>query len=873
MLLGDMGADVVKVESPAATTPGTWVPPVRDDVSTYFLGVNRNKRSVVLDLKDPRTSPLAGELAGRADVVLENFKPGGLDRFGLGYDDVAAANPGVVYASISGFGPGGGRSLPGYDLIVQAISGLMSLTGDPDGPPYRAGISVFDVMTGLHATIGVLAALHARAATGRGQHVEVNLLSSALSGLVNQTSAVVAGGVVPFRMGNAHPSLFPYDALPAADQELIITAGNDGQFRTLCQVLGVPELVDDPRFRGNQDRTANREELRALLVERPRTRTADEWFRELIAAGRAVRTDQHRRRRGRLRRAAGPRSRRPDRAGRRTVRPAPDHVLGHARPVRAAAARARRARRRDPGLADRPGRAGRTDRAEAGMSDRPTYPTSLGTSDADSITLLGQDLASDLMGKVGFGELAFWLVAGRRPTPGEVRVFEAVLVALADHGFTPTAIAARLTYLSAPDSLQGALAAGLLGGGSRFLGVTEDAGRFLADALAAHDGPLPTDDAGWDALALGVVREARAAGGYVPGLGHPVHKVTDPRTPVLLAIAEEEGLRGPHLRLYEAIGRVHPQVLGRTPAAQRRRRVRCGAGRPRAAGRDAARVRAAGPCRRAARAARGGAAPARSRWTCTWTSTGTRSRCRSRDPSSETASEERTMAELAAVIASTHHPFYYKASTAPPDEAPPFAAEWVRKVEAFRETLTRAEPDVLLHRRLRPLPPAVARQHAAVPRRARRGVRRELVQRGARVRAAADAHARRPEPVRSSPARGPRRRLRPRLQQRAADRPQRHVPDHHAAPAERPARSSPSTRTSSRRRCRSRSGSSSWAGCCASWSRRGRATSGSPSSAPVTCRSSSAARASSGRTAPTPSSTPGRWSGSRTATSRAASRR
>ena len=198
------------------------------------------------------------------------------------------------------------------------------------------------------------------------------------------------------------------------------------------------------------------------------------------------------------------------------------------------------------------------------MSERPSYPTALGTSDADSITLLGEDLAHDLMGKVGFGELAFWLVAGRRPTAGEVRVFEAVLVALADHGFTPTAIAARVTYLSAPDSLQGALAAGLLGGGSRFLGVTEDAGRFLADALAAHDGTLPADDAGWDALALAVVRDAKAAGRYVPGLGHPVHKLRDPRTPVLLAIAEAEGLRREHLRLYEAIGRVHAQVLGRT---------------------------------------------------------------------------------------------------------------------------------------------------------------------------------------------------------------------------------------------------------------------------------------------------------------------
>jgi citrate synthase len=192
----------------------------------------------------------------------------------------------------------------------------------------------------------------------------------------------------------------------------------------------------------------------------------------------------------------------------------------------------------------------------------PRFPTSLGASDPDTITLLGQDLAADLMGKVGFGELALWLVTQRRPAPGQVRVFEAVLVALADHGFTPTAIAARLTYLSAPDSLQGALAAGLLGGGSRFLGVTEDAGRFLAAALAGQ--PVPTDDAGFDALALAAVTQARAARQFVPGLGHPVHKVTDPRTPALLRIAEEEGLRGPHLRLFEAIGRVHPQVLGRT---------------------------------------------------------------------------------------------------------------------------------------------------------------------------------------------------------------------------------------------------------------------------------------------------------------------
>jgi citrate synthase len=187
------------------------------------------------------------------------------------------------------------------------------------------------------------------------------------------------------------------------------------------------------------------------------------------------------------------------------------------------------------------------------------FPTSLGTSDEKQIRLLGQDLAADMMGKVGFGELAYWLVAGRRPTAGETRVFEAVLVALADHGFTPTAIAARLTYLSAPESLQGAMAAGLLGGGSRFLGVTEDCGRFLHALIAEHG-----EDADWDAVALDAVKTARAEKRIIPGLGHPVHKVQDPRTPVLIGIASDEGLYGPHLRLFEAIGRVHPHVLGRT---------------------------------------------------------------------------------------------------------------------------------------------------------------------------------------------------------------------------------------------------------------------------------------------------------------------
>jgi citrate synthase len=193
----------------------------------------------------------------------------------------------------------------------------------------------------------------------------------------------------------------------------------------------------------------------------------------------------------------------------------------------------------------------------------PAFPTSLGTSTPTTITLLGQDLAADLMGKVSFGELAYWLITLRRPTPQQSRLFETVLLGLADHGFTPTAIAARLTYLSAPDAIQGAVAAGLLGGGSRYLGVTEDTGRFLADVLASVDSP-PSDEDGWDALATRAVTERKAAGGFVPGLGHPVHKEGDPRTPVIIRVAREESLYGPHLALFEAVGRVHPAILGRT---------------------------------------------------------------------------------------------------------------------------------------------------------------------------------------------------------------------------------------------------------------------------------------------------------------------
>ena len=285
MLLGDLGATVIKVESPAGDDTRNWMPPDRNGVATYYMAINRNKRSITLDLNDPEDLQLAHELASRADIFIENFKPGGLKRFKLDYDSVQQLNNGIIYASISGFGTAQGASLPGYDLIVQAMSGLMSLTGDPDGPAFRSGISVFDVMAGLHATIGILAALNHRNHTGEGQHVEVSLLATALSGMVNQSTAYVAGGVVPTRMGNAHPSLFPYESLPTADLDLIIAAGNNGQFAKLCEILGLPELPHNPRFANTKDRTRNREELRPLLVERLRTKSANEWFRLLTAAG------------------------------------------------------------------------------------------------------------------------------------------------------------------------------------------------------------------------------------------------------------------------------------------------------------------------------------------------------------------------------------------------------------------------------------------------------------------------------------------------------------------------------------------------------------------------------------------------------------
>lgn len=285
MLLADMGATVIKVEAPGGDDSRQWIPPHREGVSTYYLSCNRNKHSIVLDLKDEEDLAVAYQIIDSADVLVENFKPGGLARFGLDRDSTARRWPGLIHASITGFGSRGGHDMPGYDLLAQAMSGLMVVTGSPDGPPQRAGVAMFDVITGLHTAVGILGALIERSTSGEGQSLELNLLTSALSGLVNQTTGYAACGNVPMRLGNDHPSLFPYGPFMAADRELVICCGNDAQFRRLTVVLGAPELAEDPRFQHVAERNASRDDLRDRLTSLLATRTAQEWFDALQQQG------------------------------------------------------------------------------------------------------------------------------------------------------------------------------------------------------------------------------------------------------------------------------------------------------------------------------------------------------------------------------------------------------------------------------------------------------------------------------------------------------------------------------------------------------------------------------------------------------------
>ncbi|MEA2286159.1 MAG: hypothetical protein QOJ21_2202 [Solirubrobacteraceae bacterium] len=287
MTLGDLGAEVVKVERPdGGDDTRAWGPPWSAEGSTYHLGLNRNKRSVTLDLKDPADLELARRLCARADVVVESFRPGTIDRLGLGYDAIRQDNPGVVHCSISAFGAGEqAAKLPGYDLLLQAMSGLMSVTGEPDGRPLKVGAALIDMICGLYAANGILAALRARERTGRGQRVEVSLMDSALAALLNQGSGFVMAGAVPGRMGNRHPSITPYETYAAADGDFAVACGNDALFRRLCDAIERPELAGDERFASGEARLAHRDELTAELEAAFASGPAGEWVERLGRAG------------------------------------------------------------------------------------------------------------------------------------------------------------------------------------------------------------------------------------------------------------------------------------------------------------------------------------------------------------------------------------------------------------------------------------------------------------------------------------------------------------------------------------------------------------------------------------------------------------
>lgn len=286
MTLADLGATVVKVERPGTgDDTRQWGPPWTESSSSYFECVNRGKYSVELDLNDPADRDAAAELATRADVVIENFRAGLMADYGLDYASVAEANPRVVYCSVTGFGSSEGAAIPGYDFVVQAVGGLMSITGPADGEPHKVGVALVDVLTGKDAVTGILAALTDRARTGLGDYVEVSLLGSALGGLANQVSGYLTTGKPPSRMGNRHPSIAPYETLRCADGLLAVACGNDRQFARLAETAGKPGLAADERFADNPSRVANREALVKELEDALAAATAADWEGRLTAAG------------------------------------------------------------------------------------------------------------------------------------------------------------------------------------------------------------------------------------------------------------------------------------------------------------------------------------------------------------------------------------------------------------------------------------------------------------------------------------------------------------------------------------------------------------------------------------------------------------
>jgi len=287
MMLGDLGADVIKVEQPGSgDDTRTWGPPWAGDESTYYLSINRNKRSLTLNLKHERARALLLRLVADADVLIENFKVGGLEAMGLGYERLREVNSRLVHCSITGYGPDGPYAKrPGYDFIAQGMGGVMSITGEPDGQPMKVGVAIADLTTGMFSCVAILAALRHRDRTGVGQHIDCSLLESVVAWLIHHGSAYLLAGVEPPRYGNAHPNIVPYRLFEASDKWFIVATGNDRQYYALCRAIGRPDLAEDPRFLLNRDRVANRETLEPLLADIFLTRTADEWTEALLAVG------------------------------------------------------------------------------------------------------------------------------------------------------------------------------------------------------------------------------------------------------------------------------------------------------------------------------------------------------------------------------------------------------------------------------------------------------------------------------------------------------------------------------------------------------------------------------------------------------------
>ncbi len=287
MVLGDLGADVIKVEQPGTgDDTRRWGPPWAGTESAYYLCVNRNKRSITLDLKSEEGKIILTELARDADIVVENFKVGTLDRLGIGYSDLSSVNPELIWCSITGYGQDGpyaGKA--GYDFVAQGEAGIMSITGEANGEPMKVGVAVVDITTGLFSSNAILAALHARHATGQGQYIDSTLFTSAMAWLANVGSSYLTTGELPQRLGNAHPSIVPYQTFPTKDLWIIIGAGNDRQFASLCRIIQREDLIEDPRFNDNPSRVENRDELIPILETVLRTRTADEWLEEISTAG------------------------------------------------------------------------------------------------------------------------------------------------------------------------------------------------------------------------------------------------------------------------------------------------------------------------------------------------------------------------------------------------------------------------------------------------------------------------------------------------------------------------------------------------------------------------------------------------------------